>query len=560
MGQVELDGERATHAVEVAPRVWWVGRVLVDDPFQCHAYLIEAGQHSVLVDPGSTLTIDDTLRKVQEVVPLDHIEWILLHHSDPDIADSLHALSERLVRPDVRIITEWRAALLLKHFAARFPFDTVEDLGWHLDLGDGRRLDFLLTPYLHFPGAFVTFDHHTGSLFSSDLFGGFNRARRLWAESVEDFEDLRQFHEHYMPSREILMAGLATIAAHFPSIDRVLPQHGYCIPGALVANMFEQLGRLECGVMLASQSDTHLARLLAEASCVRRVEQILELTMPLGEAMARVAAELRGIMPLHDFWVEVGSAPAIVRFDQLHPEGLDQEAPTEPNDRVHVLHLPDDHDEPHVVVAMRMRDEWTIRPEMRALLGMIASRVHHVAGEALERRAVVARERVLVAAAHSDPLTGLRNRRALDALDTVPRNAAVLMIDVDHFKRVNDAFGHSVGDAVLRRVAEALTSSIRRSDTAVRYGGEEFVAVVQLEDDVPATTAAADIAERVRDAVAELDLSPMGIDERITISIGAAIIDGDETLHEHVRRADAALYVAKRDGRDRAVLFESALD
>ena len=165
----------------------------------------------------------------------------------------------------------------------------------------------------------------------------------------------------------------------------------------------------------------------------------------------------------------------------------------------------------------------------------------------------------LVAAAHSDPLTGLRNRRALDALVAVPVNAAVLMIDVDHFKRVNDEFGHSVGDVVLQRIADALTSSIRRTDTAIRYGGEEFVAVVQLEEDVPAATAAAEIAERVRDAVAEMDLSAIGIEQPITVSVGAAVIDGDESLHEHVRRADAALYTAKRDGRDRAVLFDQRL-
>ncbi len=559
MEQVALDGEHATHAVEVAPRVWWVGRVLVDDPFQCHAYVIEAGRHSVLVDPGSSLTIDDTLRKVQEVVALDDIEWILLHHSDPDIADALHVLSDRLARPDVQVITEWRAALLLKHFASRFPFATVEDLGWSLDLDGDRRLDFLLTPYLHFPGAFVTFDHDTRSLFSSDLFGGFNRAHRLWAESADDFEDLRQFHEHYMPSREILMAGLATIVARFPTIDRVLPQHGYCIPGDLVSAMFEQLGRLECGVMLASQSDTHLARLLAEASCVRRIEQVLEQTLPLGEAMTRVGAELRSILPLHDFWVEVGTAPHIVRFDHVHPEGLDQDRQSEGTSTLQVLHLHDEQNEPHVAVVMRADEDWTIGAEMRALLGMIASRVHHVADEALERRAVTERERALVAAAHSDPLTGLRNRRALDALVAVPVNAAVLMIDVDHFKRVNDEFGHSVGDVVLQRIADALTSSIRRTDTAIRYGGEEFVAVVQLEEDVPAATAAAEIAERVRDAVAEMDLSAIGIEQPITVSVGAAVIDGDESLHEHVRRADAALYTAKRDGRDRAVLFDQRL-
>jgi diguanylate cyclase (GGDEF)-like protein len=556
---VALDSESAQHAVEVAHRVWWVGDVLVGDPFQCHPYLVEAGEHSLLIDPGSTLTIEATLRKVQEVVPLEHIQWVLLHHSDPDIADSLHTLSERLVRDDVQVITEWRAALLLKHFAARFPFVTVEDLGWQLEVEPGRTLEFLLTPYLHFPGAFVTFDASTRSLFSSDLFGGFNRARRLWAVSEGDFEDLRQFHEHYMPSREILMAGLATITARFPHIDRVLPQHGYCIPGELVASMFEQLGQLECGVMLASRSDTHLARLLAIASGVRRIEAILEAPVPLGEALAEVSGELRALLPLREFWVEVGAPPAIVRFDVEHAEGLDVVEPTRPGDRCVVLDLPDGHDEPHVAVVICTTESWEMAPEVAALLAMVATRVHHVADEALAHREQRARELVLRAAAQSDPLTGLLNRRAFTAMVASgerPAHSAVLMIDIDHFKKVNDTYGHAVGDAVLRAVASAVTTSVRRTDTAIRYGGEEVVAIVELNPVVPALTAAATIAERVRSAVASVDPGPLGLEQMVTVSVGAAVIDDVATLKEIVRRADVALYRAKEDGRDRVVVYD----
>ncbi len=558
MDPVNLGDEVATHAVEVAPGIWWVGHVLDDDPFQCHAYLLEAGDQSILIDPGSSLTIDDTLRKVQEVVPLDHIAWILLHHSDPDIADALHTLSARLTRPDVQVVTEWRSALLLKHFAARFPFVTVEDLDWRLDLGHGRALEFLLTPYLHFPGAFVTFDGETRSLFSSDLFGGFNRANRLWANDDTDFEDLRQFHEHYMPSREILMAGLATIAARFPTIERVLPQHGYCIPGHLVPSMFEQLGRLECGIMLASQSDTHLARLLQIAAGVRRIEDILELPIPLGEALATVADELRLLLPLDRFWVEVGAEPDLVRFDEVHPDGLDLATHTESGPRCLVLHLPDGHDAPHVAVVLITREEYTLAPELVALLAMIAQRVHHVADEAIERRSHLARVRRLRTEADTDPLTGLLNRRALDSFTGVPTNAAVLMIDVDHFKQVNDEFGHVVGDRVLRAVAQAVGGSLRRQDSAFRYGGEEFVAVVGLEHDVASAAAASAIAERVRESVAGLGPEALGIGRPVTVCVGVAAIGDDAPLGEYVRRADQALYAAKAQGRNRVVVFDAA--
>jgi diguanylate cyclase (GGDEF)-like protein len=157
--------------------------------------------------------------------------------------------------------------------------------------------------------------------------------------------------------------------------------------------------------------------------------------------------------------------------------------------------------------------------------------------------------------ASSDPLTGLPNRRALDGLDFRPGHTAVLMIDVDHFKLVNDRFGHPVGDVVLHEVAGALSRSVRRTDTVVRFGGEEFVAVVELDDAVGEVPAAMAIANRIRLAVHDLDPAALGVDLPVTVSIGAAVVDGrSEHLSDYIDDADSALYQAKEAGRDRSVV------
>jgi diguanylate cyclase (GGDEF)-like protein len=160
----------------------------------------------------------------------------------------------------------------------------------------------------------------------------------------------------------------------------------------------------------------------------------------------------------------------------------------------------------------------------------------------------------------TDPLTGLLNRRYLT--EFLPREVirarrkgdslAVLMIDLDHFKRFNDNFGHDAGDLVLTRVAQLLMAHIRGSDIACRYGGEEFIVVL------PDTTleGASRRAEEIRTAVRELQLShrgkPLG---EITVSLGVALLPdhvaGPEAL---VRVADEALYQAKAAGRDRVVM------
>jgi diguanylate cyclase (GGDEF)-like protein len=147
-------------------------------------------------------------------------------------------------------------------------------------------------------------------------------------------------------------------------------------------------------------------------------------------------------------------------------------------------------------------------------------------------------------------LTGLYNRRQLEDLDPTGRQFGVLMIDIDHFKRVNDQFGHESGDEVLRRVATAITKSIRPQDLAVRHSGEEFLVVLDEGDDAIDRR----IAERIRGAIAAIDAEHLAPDDRITASIGVALHRGRASLAPAVAAADAALYEAKNAGRDQVKL------
>jgi len=160
--------------------------------------------------------------------------------------------------------------------------------------------------------------------------------------------------------------------------------------------------------------------------------------------------------------------------------------------------------------------------------------------------------------AHTDELTGLANRRAFVEIGTAAsdqarryhRGLALLMMDVDHFKRINDTYGHAVGDAALRAAADTLRRVARRADTAGRLGGEEFALLL------PETTVAQAmvVAERVRRDVAALTIPHGNTPIRFTCSIGVAeqtpaVNDLDALL----RAADRALYEAKAQGRDRVV-------
>jgi diguanylate cyclase (GGDEF)-like protein len=161
--------------------------------------------------------------------------------------------------------------------------------------------------------------------------------------------------------------------------------------------------------------------------------------------------------------------------------------------------------------------------------------------------------------AHSDPLTGLLNRRGLQAQfksaqALAKRNQwplSALMVDADHFKKINDTFGHDVGDDVLKFLAQTLTARLRDSDAVARMGGEEFVVLLPKTDSAGAVT----IAQALVDQIAAHQDPVFG---RITVSIGvAACQHGNTPLDDLLKQADEALYMAKQTGRNRVVAANS---
>jgi diguanylate cyclase (GGDEF)-like protein len=164
---------------------------------------------------------------------------------------------------------------------------------------------------------------------------------------------------------------------------------------------------------------------------------------------------------------------------------------------------------------------------------------------------------------HHDALTGLLNRRAIEyLLDREDQRlqrfgdpVSVLLVDIDHFKRINDRLGHAAGDAVLCAVSRTLQAKAREVDRVARYGGEEFCILLPHTVDEGATQA----AERLREAVNQIDI-PWG-DEHIAVSIStglACATEPGEKLQALLKRADEALYQAKAEGRNRVVMSVDA--
>ena len=192
----------------------------------------------------------------------------------------------------------------------------------------------------------------------------------------------------------------------------------------------------------------------------------------------------------------------------------------------------------------------------------------HVRGIVLNGRDVSERkafEEQLAHQAFHDPVTDLANRalfgeRVRHAVARARREGcalSVIFVDLDDFKTINDSLGHAAGDEVLREVAQRLTASIRASDTAARFGGDEFAILLE---DTEGPQSAADTAERILEALA----APLSVEHKqlaVRASLGISVVGGDATADadELIRNADAAMYIAKREGKGGYRLFEPAM-
>ncbi len=578
-------------AVEIADRLWWVGCHFEEDHFQCHTYLLEAGDESVLFDPGSMLGWETTHRKIEQIVPLSSVKWVVCHHQDPDITAALPAFEKASGRSDVRLVTHWRAAALLKHMGLDMEFWNVEEHDWRLELG-GRRLSFIPTPYLHFAGAFCTFDEDSGTLLSSDLCGGFTSEPGLYMEDISDLDGIEAFHEHYMPSRDILMNGILELERH--PVKRIAPQHGRVIPEEFTAAVFNRLKTLDCGLFMlqAGQSGFEIMqvynRVMREtmdsltrerhfSASAAQLAKGLALVLPLesvsflvpwdddslmeltaenlyhGEVSPGTRCSMMFGMTLARFEEEFGAGVSVLTTEQATGAGLCNRC----GHKGLVMPLFSVVDGTVGGVALvHTREKVDLTPELAESLARISMPLAvSLEREMIRRRLENERDRIFERSIR-DPLTGLYTRRYMD--DVVSRllvtnsrgavsNVALLMLDIDHFKKVNDTFGHQVGDEVLQGLAGLLISGARETDMPVRYGGEEFAyfAVVRDEEE------ARGLAERLRTNLKDMEFEAATGVFSVTMSVGIALHADGEDLDGLLRRADKALYEAKNAGRDR---------
>ena len=246
---------------QIAPNIYWVGMHLKNDPFQCHPYFIDNGDESILIDPGSMIEFEETVRKVKSLRDMKSIKYIVLHHQDPDLAAAVPEIEKLINRDDLQIVTHSRMSVLIKHYLVTSSYYEIDKNDNKLLTSSGFELEFLTTPYCHSPGAFVSYDANSKILFSGDIFGGIEESWEFYADETY-FDKARQFHQEYMPSKDIFNYALSKIEKL--DINLIAPQHGSIIQKKYIDNLIQDMKNLDCGLYIEEKYNQELTDTIAK--------------------------------------------------------------------------------------------------------------------------------------------------------------------------------------------------------------------------------------------------------------------------------------------------------
>ncbi len=232
---------------KIAEDTYWIGWPDESAGFSNNPYLIVDDPDYIIFDPGSGLDLhwQWVKNKIEQIIPIEKINLVIVHHQDPDLCAAIPKLEKELGIGNFDILTTDRTGVFIPYYNVKTEITYVSDRDI-IEVGSkGRQLEFITTPYLHFPGAMVTYDHLSKILFSSDIFGGFSVDWSLYANKYY-FEAMKAFLQPYMSAQKHVHNFLDKIKDL--EIDLIAPQHGSIIQKELVNDALEMFRNLEVGI------------------------------------------------------------------------------------------------------------------------------------------------------------------------------------------------------------------------------------------------------------------------------------------------------------------------
>lgn len=516
-----------TRTAEIAEGIYWVGGCAQDGGLHCNPYLIVDGDEGVLIDPGSVLDFADVYENVCRIIPLEKIKYVVLHHQDPDFCSAVPLFEKAGAKFEV--VTHWRTQTLIKYYGIQSEYYIINENEFKLTLASGRTLGFVLTPYLHFPGAFTTYDDQTKILFTSDLFGAFSYEWSLYAKD-DYLEKMKTFHEHYMPSNSILRPVMELFLGM--DIAMIAPQHGSIIKHNIVSYI-KTLRDLECGTLL-NPIKRDLAKsggYMAICSIVlKRLGSIFNRDSVM-EVVADLEITLDENLNIIDY-SDTGNVLWNMIFERvLARKGLTWlmviEPLTETLSKEYDIPMPDVF-ESHLKKA---EAEASTLNEQNRMLKDINARLESSVQESQNK---LIRCEITGLYNYSFFKNYLASEINSILIDKSEQNPALIIISLDNLEKIEYLYGHDEVEEVQRNVAFILESLKEGNEVLFKLQGFTFGFYM------PQTSkeAAQDFAEKIRNTITTSEK----FIERITASIGLVSLSEIREKDEYTEKLDEAFY------------------
>lgn len=516
-----------SRTAEIAAGIYWVGGRAQEGGLHCNPYLIVDGDEGILIDPGSVLDFEDVFDNVCSIIPLDKIKYVILHHQDPDFCSAVPLFEK--AGANFKVVTHWRTQTLVKYYGIQSDYYIINENNFELKLQSGRTLDFVLTPYLHFPGAFTTYDDQTKILFSSDLFGAFSYEWSLYAQD-DYLEKMKTFHEHYMPANSILRPVMETFLGM--DITMIVPQHGSIIKGNVVPYI-KALRDLECGILLnpikhdLAKSGGYMgicSAVLKRLGSIFNQESVRELVadmdLILDENLNITDYNVTGNVLWNMIFERILVRKGLAWLMVIEPltETLSKEYDI-PMPEVFESHL------------KKAEGQATSLSEENRILKEINSRLES---------SIIESQNKLVRCA----ITGLYNfnffknylASEINSIvsDHSEQNPGLLIISMDNLERIEYLYGHDEVEEVQRNVTFILENLKETNEMLFKLQGFSFAFYLPQTSQ----SAAQVFAEKIRNTIA----SSEKFIEKITASIGLVWLGEIRATEEHAFKLDQAFY------------------
>ncbi|WP_332447779.1 diguanylate cyclase [Sphaerochaeta sp.] len=444
--------------VQIAEGLWWVGSESTHRNLQCNPYLYTHEGWGILFDPGSKLDGRIVLEKTMSLIDIDHLQAIVLSHQDPDLASAVPYFEEAGFKGEV--CCHERTSLILQYYGFHSPFYLVNYHSFSYTLKSGAAIGFLFTPYLHFPGAIMSYLPQVQALMTGDVFGSITADWHLYAgESYLD--GMKAFHEVYMPSHEILSSAMESLQSY--PLRLICPQHGSIINKNLEMYI-DTLKTLSCGLFLEPKE----LALPSEGGIRALLDQVVVRLITI-HGTKEVAQRFRNA----PFTISVKNqciAKSTLGEEQLWDT---------------FFTFLEEHDGMEFLSSISSLVERLVKEYDLAMPKAFASLLFRTQKTAKESQAQLQeleqKVKQLEESKYRDPITGLYNQTFHEAFLSQQlkehKHFVSVVLSIDNLNRINLDFGISEGDKTMRLLSELLLAQVDADVQVCRLSGGVFALV-----------------------------------------------------------------------------------